>query len=178
MTTIFLARHASPDWSRKDLAYHLPPGPPLTAQGIAEAAVLGEFMWQAGVRLLYVSPLERCLHTAGIIAGLISIPCIVIPELIEIQPGETSDALHARLWPVFERASQSAAEGEPAALITHGSPIAILLSLLGLDQTTLRNHQIYDNRNLLPPGGAWRARQVASGYPWELDLVFPPDRKF
>jgi broad specificity phosphatase PhoE len=135
-------------------------------------------MRQANVRLLYVSPLERCLHTAGIIASLISIPCIIIPELIEVQPGETSDALHARLWPVFERASQSAAEGGSAALITHGGPIAILLSLLGLDQTTLQKHQIYDNHNPLPPGGAWRARQVASGDPWELDLVFPPDHKF
>ena len=41
-------------------------------------------------------------------------------------------------------------------------------------QNPTDNHQVYDNHNLLPPGGAWQASQAASGYPWELDLVFPP----
>jgi broad specificity phosphatase PhoE len=173
MITIFLARHASPDWSRKDLAYHIPPGPPLTSQGITEAVALGGFMRLEGVRQLYVSPLERCLQTAGIIAGLIGAPWFIFPGLIEIQPGETSEDIQARLWPVFNQACKSAAERGPVALITHGSPIATLLSLLGLDQVILQNHQTYDNHNLLPPGGAWRARQAAFDDPWDLDLVFP-----
>jgi len=172
MITIFLARHATPDWSRKDLAYHIPPGPPLTAQGIAEAMALGEFLRQADVRQLYVSPLERCLQTASIIAGLIGVPCTIFPELIEVQPGETSDDLEARLWPVFEQACLSTVQGGTAALITHGSPIATLLSLLGLDQVTPQKHPIYDNQNLLPPGSAWQAHQASPGSPWELDLVF------
>jgi hypothetical protein len=35
------------------------------------------------------------------------------------------------------------------------------------------NHKIYDNHNLLHPEGAWRAKQAASGYPWEIDLIIP-----
>ena len=61
---IYLARHATPDWSRTDLPYHLLPGPPLVPQGEAEAAELGRFLREAGVSRLYTSPLERARRTA------------------------------------------------------------------------------------------------------------------
>lgn len=173
MTTTFLARHATPDWGRSDLPYHIPPGPPLTAQGIAEAEALGEFLRKAAVWHLYVSPLERCLHTARLVAGLTGASQTIIPALIEVQPGETTETLSARLWPVFEQACNSAARCGPTALITHGGPIAILLSLLGMDPASLQNHQVHDNRNVLPPGGAWQVSKVAPGRPWDLSLVFP-----
>jgi broad specificity phosphatase PhoE len=174
MIKIFLARHASPDWSRNDLPYHLPPGPSLTAQGADEAYALAEFFHQAGVRQLYVSPLERCLQTARIIVDSIGASQVIIPALIEVQPGETTDDLRSRLWPVFEQAYQSAATHGPTALITHGSPIAILLALLGLKSAILQNYQIYDNKNVLPPGGSWQANQITPEGPWELKPVFPP----
>lgn len=174
MVTIFLARHASPDWSRKDIPYHLPPGPPLTAQGVVEAAALAEFLRQAGVQQLYISPLERCIQTAGIIVDRIGAAHKIVPALIEVQPGETTDDLRSRLWPVFEQAYQSAAADGPAALITHGSPIAMLLSVLGLKSTRLQKYQIYDDKNVLPPGGAWQATQASPEEPWGLNPVFPP----
>ena len=41
---IYLIRHATPDWTRKDIPYHLPPGPPLIEQGLAEAQALAAFL--------------------------------------------------------------------------------------------------------------------------------------
>ena len=35
---VYLARHATPDWNRKDIRYDVAPGPDLVAQGEAEAA--------------------------------------------------------------------------------------------------------------------------------------------
>jgi broad specificity phosphatase PhoE len=178
MITIFLARHATPDWSRKDIPYHIPPGPPLTNQGVAEAQALAEFMRQAGVQQLFVSPLERCLMTARIIADKVGAKLTVDPALIEVQPGEKRDDLHLRLWPVFEKACLAASRQGPTALITHGEPIAILLSFLGLESSTLQGYQVYDSKNLVPPGGVWQASQATSDSPWELSLVFSPNGKF
>ena len=56
---LYLARHATPDWNMRDIRYDIPPGPPLVPQGEAEAAQLGEFLRQAGVVQIYVSPLVR-----------------------------------------------------------------------------------------------------------------------
>ena len=71
--TIYLIRHATPDWSRTDLVYHLPPGPPLTAQGEAEAAKLGDFLRDMDVRHIFTSPLVRCLRTAEIAGAAVDV---------------------------------------------------------------------------------------------------------
>ncbi len=55
--TIYLTRHATPDWSRTDIRYDIPPGPPLTAQGEAEAEKLGIFLASAGVTQTLRQPL-------------------------------------------------------------------------------------------------------------------------
>ena len=52
LPTVYLVRHATPDWSLKDIPYHLPPGPPLTSVGDKEAA---EF-WQRFYRTLVTTP--------------------------------------------------------------------------------------------------------------------------
>jgi len=58
--------------------------------------------------------------------------------------------------------------------LENGQPVVLGLIRVHTGQNPTDNHQVYDNQNLLPPGGAWQASQAASGYPWELDLVFPP----
>ena len=50
---IFLLRHATPDWSRKDIPYDILPGPALLAHGEAEARALGEFMRSEGLKKVY-----------------------------------------------------------------------------------------------------------------------------
>ena len=91
MPSVYLVRHASPDWNRKDIPYHLPPGPPLTEQGLVEAHALGQFLRLVDVQQLWTSPLERCQHTAEIIAGITGAPVTVNQELREWQPQERKE---------------------------------------------------------------------------------------
>lgn len=172
---ICLARHASPDWTRKDLIYHLPPGPPLTAQGEREAQELGAFLRLAAVRRILTSPLERCLRTAAIAGAIIGVTPTTVEALTEAQPAEDHEALLARLWPVFQDAWEQAAQGQtPVALITHGAPIMALLAALGVDPPTIETLRIYDHRNVVPPAGAWEAIWDPADGRWRLQLAFTP----
>jgi broad specificity phosphatase PhoE len=179
MPSLYLVRHASPDWNRKDIPYHLPPGPPLSEQGHAEARALGQFLRLANVQQLWTSPLERCLHTAEIVAGITGAAVAVNSELREWQPQESKDALRARTLPVVEQAWQWAVRQNGAdgaiALVTHGGPIMTLLSALGIDDRTMETLRIYDHRNPVPPAGVWEVTRPALPQAWEMQLVFTPE---
>jgi probable phosphoglycerate mutase len=170
--TVYLIRHATPDWSRTDLVYHLPPGPPLTPQGEAEAAQLGDFLRDMGVRQMWASPLERCHRTAALAAHVAGAAWASDDRLAEIRPEEKAADILGRVWPLWLEATQAA---EPVALVTHGGPITLLLGKLGLDPTVLAQHQAaFDRRNPLPPAGVWRAVRATAGDAWALDLAFTP----
>jgi broad specificity phosphatase PhoE len=172
---IYLSRHASPDLTRTDLVYHLPPGPPLTPRGQAEAQSLGTFLKQVKISRIYSSPLERCLATAHIVSEITGAPVEVLKQLTELQPGEDNDSLYSRLWPVFERAANELSDGRPAVLITHGGPVAFLLAALGMDEVTLNQNLTFDHRNPLPPAGAWEISRANESQPWILRLAFIPE---
>ncbi|MCC6191393.1 MAG: histidine phosphatase family protein [Anaerolineales bacterium] len=175
LPTIYLVRHATPDWTRTDIPYHLPPGPPLTPLGEQEAAQLGEFLRDMGVRQLLASPLARCRHTAEIAAEVAGARWVEEPRLAEWQPQEKARDVHARVWPVWTGAGQVCQTTGPVALVTHGGPIGALLTQLGVDAQRLAQYQsLFDRRNPVPPAGAWRAVQAAPEAPWSLDLAFTP----
>jgi probable phosphoglycerate mutase len=177
MEIVYLVRHATPDWSRKDIPYHIPPGPPLTETGRREAADLGAFLRYSGVRRIYASPLERSEDTARIAGQTAGADVVVDPALQEIYPNETPEQILRRVQPAFERAAAESAEIGPAALVTHGGPVTHLLAKLGLDADTLEQlKRTYDRRNPLPPAGVWRASRSSPDAPWELQLVFTPVR--
>jgi broad specificity phosphatase PhoE len=173
--SIYLIRHALPDWNCKDIPYHQPPGPPLTPQGIQEAEQLGGFLKQAGVQRLLTSPLERAIHTTQIVAEITGVSYEIQDGLIEWQPGDTEETACRRVWPVFELASQLSQEIGPVGLVTHGGPIAMLLLSLGMDAATLAAQRVYDHGNPLPTAGVWRA--IPNGFfgKWALSLVFQPN---
>jgi broad specificity phosphatase PhoE len=174
MSFIYLIRHATPDWSRTDIPYFTPPGPPLTAQGEAEAGELGEFLKQAGVQWLSASPLERCRRTAEIAGQVLAVPFTIDNGLTEWKPGDKEEEIKARLWPVWEQAEAYSAQIGPLALITHGGPIATLLGVLGVDKLVIDHHKkLFDRNNPLPPAGAWRAERVNGS--WSLSLAFVPE---
>lgn len=176
LPTIYLVRHATPDWSRTDLPYHLPPGPPLTAQGEQEAAQLGEFLRDMGVAQLLSSPLARCRRTAEIAAEVAGAGWVDEPRLAEWRPEEKAPDVHARLWPVWTHARETCLTAGPVALVTHGGPIGTLLTELGLDPKQLAHYQsTFDRRNPLPPAGAWRAVRPTPDGPWSLDLAYTPE---
>ena len=173
--SLYLVRHATPDWTRTDIPYHLPPGPPLTPLGESEAAQLGEFLRDMGVRRCLHSPLERCARTAAIAAEVAGATLELDTRLAEIRPEEKPADILARVWPVWLAASQAAMAGETLALITHGGPTSTLLTELGLSAKDMAHYQAkFDRRNPLPPAGAWRALRPTPDGPWSLGLAFTP----
>jgi len=176
MPTLFLVRHASPDWTRKDIPYHIPPGPPLSAQGLAEAQQAAEFLRPYGVTQIYTSPLERCRHTAQITAAASAAPLETLDGLREWQPHESHEEVIARIAPVVERfrlALDNGANG-PIALFTHGGPIRAALQYLGVDETAMETLRIYDHLNPVPPAGVWQVHAENAAAQPELKLVFIP----
>jgi len=176
LTALYLVRHATPDWKRLDLSYYKPPGPPLTPQGEEEAQALGEFLREAGVQQVLCSPMERCRRTAEIAAAVVGLAPQAEPGLGEWQPGEGEAAVRDRFWPVWERLLPNGHAAQPAALVTHGGPIAMMLAELGLAADALAHYRkTFDRNNPLPPAGVWRAARAAPCAPWELALVFMPE---
>ena len=174
--TVYLIRHATPDWSRTDLVYHLPPGPPLTAQGEAEAAKLGDFLRDMGVCHILTSLLERCLRTAEIAGKAVGLTPTVDGRLAEWRPDEKAPEVHARVWPAWVHAGELCLGSGPVALVTHGGPIGLLLTELGMDAKQLAHYQsTFDRRNAVPPAGAWRAVRASPDAPWSLELAFTPE---
>lgn len=172
--TLYLIRHASPDWSRTDIPYDVPPGPDLTPKGREEAQALGVFLRVAGVKKLYYSPLERSARTAQIAAAVAQVPAALEDGLAEWRNGETETEIHERFWPLVEAGIEESARLGPLGLVTHGGPVAYLLKRLGMDPDLLaQQRRLYDRANPLPPAGAWAARKNAQGT-WELELAFTP----
>jgi broad specificity phosphatase PhoE len=154
--TVYLVRHATPDLTRTDLVYYLPPGPPLTTIGEHEATELGRFLCRGGVRRIWTSPLERARRTAKLAAKACAAEVVTDVRLTEMQPGETHDDVDARARPVWDVAVQTAAAQGPQALVAHGGVITALLLALGVAPTTLEQlGRRFDSGNPLPPGGAW-----------------------
>jgi len=176
--TLYLIRHASPDWERKDIPYDVPPGPPLTQKGRQEAEALGHFLRNAGLRKLYHSPLERSAHTAQIAAALAGVPTVEKPELAEWRNGESEGEIQARFGPVLEACIVESALIGPIGLVTHGGPVAHLLKQLGMEAGRLAdNRRRFDHANPMPPAGAWAARRSQGAKAWELELVFTPGQE-
>jgi broad specificity phosphatase PhoE len=175
MQTLYLIRHATPDWSRKDLPYELPPGPPLTDLGQAEAHALGFFLSERRTGPWFSSPLERCLRTAEIASRQAGAPTIqVVPELAEIRPNEPEAEIRERLSLMLTKALDSANGGSAPLLFTHGGPVALLLETLGMDPREVNSQRIFDRGNPLPPAGVWQAQRESPAEPWLLELVFRP----
>ena len=172
--TIYLIRHATPDWDRRDIPYYLPPGPPLTELGRQEAGSLGSFLLAAGASRLHASPLERSLHTAQIAAEVASIPVQVDEHLIEWQPAENAETVRQRMLIALDALRSLDGTGRPVGLVTHGGPISVLLQALGMEDTVLAAQRRFDRSNPLPPAGVWEARRSSTSEPWKLRLAFVP----
>jgi probable phosphoglycerate mutase len=172
---IYLARHGTPEWNVPGLRYDIPPGPPLVAQGEAEAAKLGAFLAARGVRKVYTSPLVRALRTAEIAAAVAGLPVEVVDAVAEYRREENDDAVFARVNPFFLRAWGEAATTGPIAIVSHGGPVRVMLERLGvLPDAIWHYRRQFDHQNPLPPAGAWRVSNDGQPGAWQLDLHFTP----
>ena len=169
---IYLARHATPDWTRTDIPYHTPPGPPLTEQGRAEAQALGAYLAREGVRRIYASPLERAQHTAELAGAVMGAPVEIVWDIREWELQEAEEAVGQRMWTFWQRVVAESRQEGPIALVSHGGPIRILLERLGVEPERLASYRTrFDGNNPLPPAGVWKASRQGQGWSARLDFV-------
>ncbi|MEJ5249369.1 histidine phosphatase family protein [Caldilinea sp.] len=173
--TIYLARHATPDWNRKDIRYDVAPGPDLIPQGEQEAEKLGEFLRNAGVTRIIASPLVRTRRTAEIASAVAGIPVTVEEAVREYSREENDDVVFARFLPALEAAAALAGQEGPVAIVTHGGPIRVMLERFGADPDLLWHYRRqFDHQNPLPPAAAWELTRRCSDQPWGMRLAFAP----
>lgn len=172
---IYVARHATPDWSRQDLRYDVLPGPPLTSAGESEARLLGEFLREKSVNRIYASPFERAHRTAELAAEVMGTSMVVDEAIREWAQGETPDTVSSRVLPFWERICLEAEREGPVCLVTHGGPMRLILHTLGMTRETMETYTVrFDANNPAPPTGTWLATTSGSGRLWTLDMVFVP----
>ncbi len=173
---IYLARHATPDWSRTEIRYDIPPGPPLTAVGEAEARKLGQFLQGKGISKVYASPLERTQRTAQLAGEVLGLPVITEELIAEWRRGENETDVAGRFNGFWERICRESETQGPVMLVTHGGPIKVMLLNLGMPRTTVDEYcRKFDRGNPVPPAGVWLAANSTSETPWHLDLIFTPE---
>jgi probable phosphoglycerate mutase len=173
--TLYLIRHATPDWTRTDIRYDIPPGPPLTEQGEAEAQQLGDFLKTTNITHLYASPLERTTRTAQIAAAALGLTVETKVDLSEWQRGELEENVLTRSRAILDAALDESESRGPLALVTHGGPIRLLLADLGLDTEEMAHYRrAFDRENPVPPAGVWRIHRNDKGEIEKPELVFTP----
>ncbi len=128
--TLLLVRHGLPNY-RFAKAGDEPPGPPLSALGVAQAQQAARAVTRFSPTTVYTSPLARTQQTAECIRDALRIPLIVDGELKEWHRTEN-------LFTVSQRGARWLnrwlAAAEPCAVIVgHASPLlAIIRSALYL----------------------------------------------
>ena len=175
MACIYLIRHASPDRSRTDIPYDVPPGPGLDAQGEREANLLGEFLRAAGIGRMYASPFERAQRNAAIAAAQLGLDVLLEPMIGEWHAAERARDVVARVEPVLARVRDESVLVGPVCLVSHGGTIGVMLRKLGMAREAVDRYRArYGGTTPSPTAGAWRATGGIEPETWRFDLVFTP----
>jgi broad specificity phosphatase PhoE len=173
---VYLIRHARPEnLGHANLRYDIPPGPPLSTDGRVQAAMAANFLVGSLPAVIYASPLDRTMQTAQIIAAQLGVPVAIDERLAEHRREEKPEEVATRVAAFWHERVTSAPPGSRIALVSHGSPIKLLLMPLGQVWTADPDRYQFDGGNIVPHAGIWRARCVpADGHPckWELALIF------
>lgn len=174
--TVLLVRHASPDWTRTDLRYDVPPGPPLTPAGEDEAVALGDFLKSIGVARIFYSPLDRTTRTAHLAAAQLGVTAELDEAIAEWRRGEPETEVLDRFLPRIHAALDASSDDGLYAIVTHGGPIRLLLAELGLDQPEIDYYRkLFDRDNPVPPAGVWRIERSAKGRLSKPELIYTPN---
>ncbi len=173
--TVYLIRHAQPvNLGDANLRYDVPPGPPLSADGRTQAAMAASFIVSHPPTVIYTSPLDRAMQTAQIISEQLGVPLAIDERLAEHRRQEQAEEVAARVA-AFWHERVTTASHDCLGLVSHGSPIKLMLMALGDILTTDPERYKFDYGNIVPHAGIWRARCVSTNsHPgkWELALIF------
>lgn len=170
LSDLYLIRHGRPVHD-PSIPYLLPPGPPLSEQGRAEAVGAAAFLADRGVERLFVSPFARTAQTADVLAERLGVPITLTPLLQEQAPGEPFEQVRQRV-----RELLLAVEDSPyvrLAFVTHGSPIRAALLELSNDKIDLSRH-VYSGGSPAPTCGIWHV-QFLDAFTRRFELVFQPE---
>jgi broad specificity phosphatase PhoE len=171
-TTIYVARHASPDWSRTDIPYDVPPGPPLTPRGEEESTLLGEFLHMQGVQHVVSSPMQRAYQTAQLAAAVLGLEAEVETRITEQRKDEEDRQVVERVRDFWQELTERAEQQGPLCIVTHGGVLGALLWLQGVTNETHPDHR-FDHNTWAPPSGAWSGHRATgtSSWRWTLDYI-------
>jgi len=176
---VYLIRHARPaHLGDATLRYDIPPGPPLSTEGRAQAALAADLLATAGASqlpaVIYTSPLDRTMQTAQVIAARLGVPLAIDERLAEHRRDETPEQVSARVLEFWIERVTAMPPG-CIALVSHGSPIRLMLTPLGDVFTAHPERYTFDYGNMVPHAGIWRARRAVNdncASKWELALIF------
>ncbi|HEY94974.1 MAG TPA: histidine phosphatase family protein [Dehalococcoidia bacterium] len=87
MTEILLVRHGETEWNADEI-FRGRADVDLNEKGIVQAKLLGEYLSNSRLEVVYSSPLLRAVHTAENIAGSHSLGVRIEPALIDLDYGE------------------------------------------------------------------------------------------
>lgn len=96
MTSLILIRHGETDWNVIG-RYQGQADPPLNQRGLEQARQLAEELSDAGLELIYTSPLRRAAQTAQIIADRYELRVFHEPRLMEIHQGDWQTLLRSEI---------------------------------------------------------------------------------
>jgi broad specificity phosphatase PhoE len=176
---VYLIRHARPaNLGDAALRYDIPPGPPLSAEGRMQAAMAASWLASACAShppaVVYTSPLDRTMQTAQVITAQLGVPLALDERLAEHRCDETPEQVSARVREFWIERVTAMPPG-CIALVSHGSPIRLMLTPLGDVFTAHPERYTFDYGNMVPHAGIWRARRAVNSdraSQWELDLIF------
>lgn len=161
---MYLVRHATADRSL-NIPYALPPGPPLTEWGRAEAQQAADWLAGRGIEHIFASPFERTTQTAAMLVDRLGLDVTFTNALQEGAPGEGLPKVRARVVEALEQLDDSPLRC--VALVTHGACVLSVLQHTTKDRIDLSRHK-YDNGNYAPTAGIWHGTRRDDIWRWEL----------
>jgi broad specificity phosphatase PhoE len=100
-TILGLLRHGQTDWNI-DLRLQGSTDIPLNETGKAQALVAAQHLRREDWDVIIASPLSRAKDTADIVGGMLAMPVVVVPELIERSFGVAEGMDHASWRKLYE----------------------------------------------------------------------------
>jgi len=159
---LYLIRHAQPDYAVA-IPYHVPPGPPLTEFGLAQAAALVPMLAQSGIERVVSSPFRRCVMTAEPLAAALNLDVQLDDDLREALPGDAQTDVKLRML----RAVLAQSDKRVVAFVSHAAPLTWLLQALTYDEVVLppkdrRGNHLAESMvwGVVNRNGRWKAQHL------------------